>query len=136
MITTAVSRADRLAARSSSSRPERPGHADVEEGDVEAPPGERLERGVAGVDVDDLVARVLERLAQHEADRRLVVGDQTRARRRLRSRRAPAGALRSGSDAHARALARRALDVQRAAVLRHPVLREREAEARCRRAAW
>ena len=56
------------------------------------------QRGVAAVDVDHLVAGLLERLAQHEADRGLVVGDQ-HARRRSRIAH---GALRSGSDTRAR----------------------------------
>ena len=52
------------------------GHADVEEGDVEAAARQQRPRRLARIDVDDLVTGLFERLAQHEADRRLVVGDQ------------------------------------------------------------
>src|SRR5690606_34923703 len=76
----------------------RAGHADVEEGDVERLLGERLPGRVARVDDLDVVALLLERLAQHEADRGLVVGDQDAGARRLAHE-----ALRSGSETRTRA---------------------------------
>ena len=51
-------------------------HADVEEGQRVLAAGQLLQGGLALVHVGHLAAEILQRLAQHEADRRLVVGDQ------------------------------------------------------------
>ncbi len=53
-----------------------PRHPDVHEGDVEGLLRECLPRGVAVLDLDDFVSLLLERLAEYEADRRLVVRHQ------------------------------------------------------------
>ena len=111
--------AARSAACSSSSRPERSGHADVEERDVErARPASAASAASPLVDVGHLVAGVLERLAQHEADRRLVVGDQHARAASLicaasRRARGASDAAERQRDAHPRAAARLALEVQR-----------------------
>jgi len=53
-----------------------PGHAQVEEGDLELTARQRGERLVAARGLGHLVAGLLQRLAQHEADARLVVRHQ------------------------------------------------------------
>ena len=77
-------------------------HADVEEGELEAPRSASASRAASpSADLDDVEALLFEGLAQHEADRRLVVGDEN-----ARAAASLTRALRSGRhDAHPGALA-------------------------------